>query len=109
MAGVIGVGASYVSRALMKLDHHQAVSAGERRVFFRDTKPYEAPDSLDDLRGPARGVLELPHYVYWGPERTVGPDAPSGIRKAYQTVLCEGTANDQALILNRGVLQREWV
>ena len=32
----------------------------------------------------------------------------SGIRKAYQAVLREGTADDQAFILNRDVLQREW-
>ncbi len=108
IAGVLGVGASSVSRALMKLDQDEAVHTGERRVFFRDTKPYEVPDSLDELHGPTGGVLELPHSVYWGPERTVSLDTPSGIRKAYQAVLREGTAEQQALILNRNVLQREW-
>lgn len=108
IAGVLGVGASSVSRALMKLDQNEAARTGERRVFFRDTKPYEVPESLDKLRGPTGGVIELPHSVYWGPDRTVSLDTPSGIRKAYQAVLREGTADDQAFILNRDVLQREW-
>lgn len=108
IANVLGVGASSVSRALIKLDHNAAERSGERRVFFRDTKPYEMPESLDELHGPTGGVLELPHSVYWGPERSVSLDSPSGIRKAYQAVLREGTADDQAFILNRHVLQREW-
>lgn len=108
IAGVLGVGASSVSRALAKIDHDEAVATREPRVFFRDTKPYEVPESLDELHGPAGGVLELPHSVYWGPERTVNLDSPSGIRKAYQAALREGTADDQVTILNRVVLQREW-
>lgn len=108
IAGVLGVGASSVSRALAKLDQDAATATAERRVFFRDTKPYEAPTSLDELHGPAGGALELPHSVYWGPERTVDLDTPSGIRKTYQAALREGTAEEQASILNRHVLLREW-
>ncbi|MEO8906882.1 MAG: recombinase family protein [Microbacteriaceae bacterium] len=109
IASVLGVGASSVSRALAKLDQHSTAAAPrERRVFFRDTKPYEAPASLDELKGPARGVLELPHSVYWGPERTVDLDTPAGIRKTYQSTLSEGTAQEQARLLNRDVLLREW-
>ncbi len=80
----------------------------DRRVFFRDIKPYEMPASLQDLRGPPGGALVLPHSVYWGPKRTVSLDTPSGVHKAYQAVIREGTAEDQALVLNRDVLQREW-
>lgn len=108
IAGVLGVGASSVSRALAKLDQETTTTTAERRVYFRDTKPYEAPASLDELQGPAAGALELPHSVYWGPERTVDLDTPSGIRKTYQAALREGTAEEQASILNRDVLLREW-
>jgi DNA invertase Pin-like site-specific DNA recombinase len=110
IASVLGVGASSISRALMKVDQDRdnAVATSDPRVFFRDTKPYEAPASLDELHGPTGGALELPHSIYWGPERGVNLDTPSGIRKAYQAVLREGTAGEQALILNRDVLQREW-
>ena len=54
-------------------------------------------------------MIELPHSVYWGPERTVNLATPSGVRKAYQAALREGTVAEQAAILNRDVLQREWV
>lgn len=33
----------------------------DQRVFFRDVKPYEVPDSLDQLHGPAGGVVQLSH------------------------------------------------
>jgi DNA invertase Pin-like site-specific DNA recombinase len=109
IAKLLGVGASSVSRALAKVEQDTLVAPpAERRVFFRDTKPYEAPASLDELQGPAEGLLELPHSVYWGPERTVDLDIPSGIRKTYQAALREGTAEEQAGILNREVLLREW-
>jgi DNA invertase Pin-like site-specific DNA recombinase len=109
IATVLGVGASSVSRALAKVDQDPtATSPAERRVFFRDTKPYDAPQSLDELHGPAGGVLDLPHSVYWGPERTVDLDTPAGIRKTYQAALREGTSEEQATILNRDVLLREW-
>ncbi len=109
IATVLGVGASSVSRALAKLDQDTAAApAAKRRVFFRDTKPYEVPASLDELQGPAGGVLELPHSVYWGPERSADLDTPAGIRKTYQAALNEGTAAEQARLLNRDVLLREW-
>lgn len=107
IANVLGVGASSVSRALAKVDENTPAPA-ERRVFFRDIKPYETPASLDELRGPVGGALELPHSVYWGPERTVDLDNPAGVRKTYQATLSEGTAEDQARLLNRDVLLREW-
>lgn len=37
------------------------------RVFFRDIKPYEIVDHLDQLRGPAGGVVALSHSVLWAP------------------------------------------
>ena len=33
------------------------------RVRFRDVKPYSAPMSLDELRGPYDGMIDLPHAV----------------------------------------------
>ena len=109
IAGVLGVGASSVSRALAKADHDSSgPGSQESRVFFRDIKPYDVPSTLTELGGPAGGLLELPHSVYWGPERKVDLDTASGIRKAYQAVLREGTVEEQAAILNRDVLLHEW-
>lgn len=106
IADVLGVGKSSVARALGK--NEPAPTAAEGRVFLRDVKPYDAPGSLDELAGPSGGVLELPHHVYWGPEPTVDLDSPCGVVKAYQAVLSEGSAGDQAVLLNRGLLLRVW-
>jgi hypothetical protein len=81
----------------------------EGRVFFRDVKPYEAPDSLEQLRGPAGGVVGLSHSVFWAPGGgRVDLDVPGGRAMAYQALICEGTAEEQALVLNRGWLITVW-
>lgn len=78
------------------------------RVLFQDIKPYAVPASLDDLHGPAHGLLELPSNVYWGPVSTVDLGVPGGITKAYQAVLREGRVSDLVDLLNRDVLIRSW-
>ena len=79
-----------------------------KRVLFQDIKPYAVPSSLDDLYGPAEGVLHLPRNVYWGPMSTVDLSAQGGISKAYQAVLREGREIDLVMLLNRDVLLRSW-
>lgn len=37
------------------------------RVFLRDVKPYAIVEDLDQLNGPAGGVVELSHSVRWAP------------------------------------------
>ncbi|MHB1173266.1 MAG: hypothetical protein ACYCZY_12420 [Lacisediminihabitans sp.] len=44
----------------------KTAAQGDTRVFYRDIKPYDAPERLDDLRGPRSGRIELPLNVYWG-------------------------------------------
>jgi DNA invertase Pin-like site-specific DNA recombinase len=110
IARVLGVGKSSVARALSATaeNNEEAIMPTEDRVFFRDTKPYDVPASLNDLQGPAGGRLELPHRLYWGPERTVDLDTEGGAVKAYQAVIREGSAEDQAQFLNRGRLVELW-
>ncbi|MFT4244905.1 MAG: hypothetical protein QM571_00045, partial [Micrococcaceae bacterium] len=38
------------------------------RNYVRE-RPFELPDSLDDLKGPADGLHTLPRNIYWGPDR----------------------------------------
>ena len=45
----------------------QHTSPREARVHLRDIKPYAVVDSLDELHGPAGGVVELSHHVLWAP------------------------------------------
>lgn len=79
------------------------------RVFFRDVKPYAIVDDLDQLRGPAGGVVELPHSVLWAPGGPyVDLDEPGGRGLAYRAVLAEGTVEDLVRVLNRDQLIAMW-
>lgn len=85
-----------------------ASTAETPRVFYRDVKPYEAPEDLGLLAGPGTGELQLPTNVYWGPWGTVDLNIPSDVLKAYQAVLREGRASDQVELLNRDLLAQVW-
>ncbi|KRE61790.1 hypothetical protein ASG92_20620 [Arthrobacter sp. Soil736] len=63
--------------------HHPS----EPRVLIQDVIPYEVPEHLEDLRGPAEGVLTLPQHVYWGPKAECDLGEPEGVIKAYQAIL----------------------
>lgn len=79
------------------------------RVRFRDVKPYDAPMSLDELRGPYDGLIDLPHWVRWQADR-LGVDVsnPGWRRMAYQALLAEGTADQQRRLMNRDRLVEAW-
>jgi hypothetical protein len=86
----------------------RAQATTDDRVFYRDIKPYEAPDSLDELRGPKSGLLTLPIDVYWGPTPVVNLDSVGGVVMAYQATISEGSAADQEKLLNRELLIEIW-
>lgn len=86
----------------MNTDHD-----GPRRRF-RDFKPYDIVDSLDELRGPASGTIRLPHWVRWQADGDVDIDDPGGLRMAYQALLSEGTSEIQEQLLNRHLLTGVW-
>lgn len=77
-------------------------------VLYQDIKPYEVPACLGALRGPSNGVLMLPLDVYWGPEPEADLGTLSGVTKAYQAILREGSSDIQEALLNRDVLLRTW-
>lgn len=80
-----------------------------RRVFFRDVKPYAVPETLDDLKGPPSGVVDLPHSVLWAPGGgRVDLDAEGGAGLVYRAVLAEGTVADQVAVVNRDRLTTMW-
>jgi len=81
---------------------------GSIRVRFQDVKPYDAPASLDDLRGPSDGELVLPHHVHWGPRRDVNLSRAGDVLTAYQAIISEGMVGDQVTILNRSLLLEFW-
>ena len=81
---------------------------GTTRVRFQDVKPYDAPASLDDLRGPRDGELVLPHHIHWGPRRDVNLSREGDVLTAYQATISEGMVADQVTILNRSLLLELW-
>lgn len=81
----------------------------EQRTFFRDHRPYDSPERLEDLAGPAGGVVDVPHEVLWapgGPARDL--DDAAVRRMVYVAVIAEGTRADQAALLNRDLLVEDW-
>lgn len=85
-----------------------SVDGDRQRVRFRDLKPYDVVVSLDELRGPARGLLSLPRWVRWQADVDVDVDDSGGLRMAYQALLSEGTAEVQTRLLNKRLLIALW-
>ena len=66
--------------------------------------------SLEDLAGPAHGVVELPLRLFWSaPDRTFDLDRPSMLRALYETVLREASRPDDLTgYLNGEILVAVW-
>lgn len=84
--------------------------AGEARVHFRDLKPYDVPEALTDLRGPAGGTVTLPHSVLWLPDslRHVDLDDVAQLRMAYRALITEGTLDQLCEFINGDRLSDVW-
>lgn len=66
------------------------------------------PGRLDDLRGPARGVVVLPVHLTWQGLREFDvSDAPSRV-SLYTIVLSQGKRNDIARFLHPELLRQDW-
>lgn len=81
----------------------------EKRIRFRDIKPYDIVDSLDDLQGPAHGVIEPEHHrlkPYSG--TTVDIDSTSACQELYRAALTDCTADVIAQYVNKERLLELW-
>ncbi len=78
------------------------------RVLLQDILPYDLPPSLGSLRGPAIGMLSLPTWVHWGPQREADMSEDADVVAAYQAIVREGSSEVQEALLNRVVLVRVW-
>jgi hypothetical protein len=47
---------------------------------------------LAGLHGPTTGVVELPHRLFWQPDRHVNLDSPGLLQWTYETVLREAAS-----------------
>lgn len=70
--------------------------------------PEKLPDSLDDLVGPASGVVTLPLHVCWTGMNTFDLSVFKHRLVMYHTVITEGQARDYVDFLNRHHLLTDW-
>ncbi len=66
------------------------------------------PDGLEELRGPAKGVIVLPRHLSWPGMRECDVTDDRARRSMYGIVLTQGRRNDVARFLNAGLLQEDW-
>jgi len=66
------------------------------------------PGRIEDLRGPARGVVMLPRHLSWPGVREFDLSDDRTRRGMYGIVLSQGTRNDVARFLNAALLRQDW-
>jgi hypothetical protein len=66
------------------------------------------PDRLEDLRGPARGVIVLPRHLSWPGMREFDVTDDATRRSMYGIVLTQGQRNDMKRFLNPALLRQDW-
>jgi integrase len=76
---------------------------------YAAVRPYTVPDTLDELTGPTKGIVELPGHLDWGPRREYNLDDFSDSRLFYMRVIRESMhVEDLRRFLNAQVLMRLW-
>ncbi|MFI5835958.1 hypothetical protein ACIA5A_20025 [Micromonospora sp. NPDC051300] len=72
-------------------------------------KPVIVPDSLDDLRGPTQGIVDLPRHLKWSGNSRYDLAQPGRMRDLYRAVLNEAASTeDLATYVDRDSLIRLW-
>ncbi|NUP18889.1 MAG: hypothetical protein HOZ81_22930 [Streptomyces sp.] len=76
--------------------------------LYRQKFQQRLPASLDQLRGPVRGVVDLPLHVAWSGLRSYDLDNARQRMGLYRTVLHEGLREDLTSLLHQDVLLELW-
>ena len=66
------------------------------------------PEGIEELRGPAKGVIVLPRHLSFPGMRECDVTDDSVRRNMYGIVLTQGQRNDVARYLNPALLQQDW-
>jgi hypothetical protein len=66
------------------------------------------PERLDELRGPALGVVVLPVHLTWHGLREFDVADTAGRLLLYTIVLSQGNRNDIARFLHPDLLRQDW-
>jgi len=80
------------------------------RLRYADVRPYVVPDTLDELVGPASGVMELPTHLAWSGLRVYDLEDERQLGLLYETVIRESMdIADVRRYLNAALLRRVWL
>ncbi|HUD79649.1 MAG TPA: hypothetical protein VMR00_17535 [Streptosporangiaceae bacterium] len=66
------------------------------------------PEGIDELRGPAKGVIVLPRHLAFPGMRECDVTDDTTRRSMYGIVLTQGQRNDVARFLNPDLLRADW-
>jgi hypothetical protein len=66
------------------------------------------PERLDELRGPARGIVVLPVHLTWFGLREFDVSEAGSRLRLYTIVLSQGRRSDIARFLHPGLLRQDW-
>lgn len=66
------------------------------------------PERIEELRGPAKGVIVLPRHLSWPGMRECDVTDDTTRRNMYGIVLSQGQRNDVARFLNPELLRSDW-
>jgi hypothetical protein len=66
------------------------------------------PERIEELRGPARGVVRLPRHLTWPGTREFDLADRQVRCSLYGIVLTQGRRDDMARFLNAGLLRQDW-
>lgn len=56
---------------------------------YAEIRPYTVPETLEELAGPADGVVVLPTVLDWTPKRAYDVSDDADLRMLYETVIRE--------------------
>ncbi|MEU2583644.1 hypothetical protein ABZ612_11890 [Streptomyces avermitilis] len=80
----------------------------EDLALYREKFRRRLPESLDELHGPAQGIVDLPLHMAWSGMTSYDLGKPRQRMGLYRTVLHEGLHDDLPRYLNRDLLLDLW-
>ncbi|MER6621298.1 hypothetical protein [Streptomyces sp. NPDC000931] len=83
-------------------------AVAEDLALYREKFRRRLPKSLDELRGPMHGVVDLPLHVAWSGITSYDLGKPRQRMGLYRTVLHEGLDDDLPRYLNQDLLLELW-
>ncbi|MEV2191326.1 hypothetical protein AB0I02_10085 [Streptomyces phaeochromogenes] len=77
-------------------------------ALYREKFQRRLPESLNVLRGPTQGVVDLPLHIAWSGMTSYDMSNPRQRMGLYRTVLHEGLHDDLPRYLNQNLLIQLW-